>query len=336
MVLTSWASLFGTIAAMKFIDGPTVHRLADLGLLMDALEAAHRLPPPRIGRSLLQPRAGEGRAGEAFLVLPAWAPGRAMGVKMATLLPGNADFPAGPPTVQAVYQLFEGATGSPVATLDGTMLTLVKTAADSGLGARLLTRDDAEILLMIGAGALAPHLIHAHMTARPSLRRVLIWNRTPARRNTLLAELVADGVPAEAATDLAQATGTADVICAATMAIQPLIHGAALKAGTHVDLVGGFTPEMRESDDETMRRARIFVNHRGSTVGEVGDLTQPMATGVIGPDAVLGDLFDLCSGRHPGRTSKDEITLYKNGGGGHLDLFTAEFLVARAAAEHTA
>lgn len=318
---------------MRFIDGPTIERLAAFGPLMDALEAAHRAPRPLIGRSLLQLPAGKSAAGEAFLVLPAWAPGRSMGVKMATLLPGNADISDGPPTVQAVYQLFEGVTGSPVATFDGTMLTLVKTAADSGLGARLLARQDAETLLLIGAGALAPHLIRAHMTACPSLRRVLVWNRTPIRRDALVANLVAEGLPVSAAPDLEEAVGQVDVICAATMATEPLIRGAWIKPGSHVDLVGGFTPEMREADDDTVRRARIFVNYRGSTVGEAGDLTQPMTAGVIDEDSILGDLFDLCPGRRRGRTSADDITLYKNGGGGHLDLFTAEFLLARAVAE---
>jgi len=319
--------------AMRFVDGPTIGRLAAFGPLMDALEAAHRAPRPRIGRALLRPPDGEDEDGAAFLVLPAWAPGRSMGVKMATLLPRNAHIPNGPPTVQAVYQLFEGVTGSPVATLDGTMLTLVKTAADSGLGARLLAREGAETLLMIGAGALAPHLIRAHMTARPSLNNILVWNRTPVRRDALVANLVAAGLPAKAAPDLERAVGQADVICAATMATEPLIRGAWLRPGVHVDLVGGFTPEMREADDDTMRRARIFVNYRGSTIGEVGDLTRPMTAGVIDGDSVLGDLFDLCPGCRPGRISADDITLYKNGGGGHLDLFTAEFLLARADAE---
>jgi ornithine cyclodeaminase len=314
---------------MRVIHGESVHRLLDYALLVEALAAAHREAPPLIGRSLLIPPEGAGRAGEGFLVLPAWAHGRAFGVKMVTILPGNALLADGPTSVQATYQLFEGRTGQPVAVLDGTALTLRKTAADSGLGAKLLAREEVRNLLMIGAGALAPHLIGAHLAVRPSLERVLVWNRSAPRRDRLLAELAARGVPAEGADDLEAAIREADVISAATMATEPLVRGAWLKPGTHVDLVGAYQPTMREADDEAVRRARIHVDFRGSTVDEAGDLTQPLAAGVIGEADVLGDLFDLCQGRAPGRRTAEEITLYKNGGGSHLDLFSAEFLVQR-------
>ncbi|HSA83146.1 MAG TPA: ornithine cyclodeaminase, partial [Geminicoccaceae bacterium] len=280
-----------------------------------------------------EPPQGAGWIGEGFLVLPAWAHGRAFGVKMVTIVPGNAELEDGPPTVQAVYQLFEGVTGRPVAVIDGTALTLRKTAADSGLGAKLLARGDAKTLLMIGAGALAPHLIGAHLAVRPSLARVMVWNRSAPRRDRLLAELAQQGFPAEASDDLEAAVRTADVISAATLASEPLVRGAWLRPGTHVDLVGAYTPQMREADDEAMRRAGVHVDYRGSTVGESGELIQPIASGAITEQDVLGDLFDLCQGRTLGRRAADEITLYKNGGGSHLDLFTAEFLLRQLAGE---
>jgi len=313
---------------MLMIDGDTVHRLLDYAELVDALAMAHRETPPAIGRALLENPAAR-RAGEAFLVLPAWAFGRAFGVKMVTILPENALRGDGLPTVQAVYQLFDGRDGRPVAAIDGTALTLRKTAADSALGARLLARSDARTLVMIGAGALAPHVIRAHLAVRPAIDRVLIWNRTPDRRNTLIAALADEGIPVEAAYALEPAVRQADIVAAATMADRPLIEGAWLRDGCHVDLIGGFTPAMREADDEAVRRAAIFVDYRGSTVGEVGDLTQPMAAGVIGESDIRGDLFDLCQGRVTGREDDRAITLYKNGGGAHLDLFTAEALAAR-------
>ena len=317
---------------MRIIDAAAVYALSPFGPLIEALAEAHRQVRPETGRVLLSPPAESGHGEEDFLVLPAWAPGRALGVKMASIFPQNVDAGEGLPTVQAAYQLFDGRNGSPLAVIDGTALTLRKTAADSGLGARLLARADAEVLLMVGAGALAPHLIAAHLTARPSIRRVLLWNRSAPRRDHLLRELTEEGVPVELAEDLETSVPQADVVCAATMATAPLVRGAWLKEGAHLDLVGGFTPAMREADDEAVRRSRVFVDYRGSTVGEAGDLTQPMAAGVISEDGVLGDLFDLCGGRHPGRQSETEITFYKNGGGGHLDLFTAEFLVRQAAA----
>ena len=278
----------------------------------DAFERAHRDDPPRVGRVCLEPPAGTRPAGEGFLIHPSWAPGRAFGVKMVTILPDNAGRDDGLPPIQAVYQLFDGETGAPTMIIDGTALTLWKTAADSALGSRLLSREDAGTLLMVGAGALAPHLITGHLAARPSLNRVLIWNRTRSRCEDVIGQLDRD---VEIVDDLN-----------AAMATEPLVRGKYLKPGTHVDLVGGYTPTMREADDETMRRARIYVNYLGATVGEVGDLTQPMAAGVIKETDILGDLFTLCQKRVAGRQNDDNITVYKNGGGGHLDLFTAEHL----------
>ena len=311
---------------MRFLDEAAVHRLAPYGPLVDALAEAHRQAPPLVGRALLKPAPESDCADQSFLVLPAWSPGRAWGVKMATIVPGNAEVADGPPTVQPVYQLFDGATGSPAAAIEGTALTLRKTAADSALGARLLAREDVRTMLMIGAGALAPHLIEAHMTVRPSIGRVLIWNRSVGRRDAQLVDLRNRGFPIEPVDDLEAAVRQADVISAATMATEPLIQGGWLKPGTHVDLVGGFTPEMREADDEAVRRSLVFIDFPGSTIGEAGDITQPMANGVLSEADIQGDLFDLCQGRRPGRRGDEEITLYKNGGGGHLDLFTAEFL----------
>lgn len=317
---------------MRFLDAAAVLALSPFGPLIEALAEAHRQARPEIGRVLLSPAAETGHGEEGFLVLPAWAPGRVLGVKMASVFPQNVAAGEGLPTVQAAYQLFDGRNGRPLAVIDGTVLTLRKTAADSGLGAKLLAREDAEVLLMIGAGALAPHLIEAHRTARPSIRKFLIWNRSAERRDHLVAQLRDEGLAVEVADDREAAVRAADVICAATMATEALVAGAWLKPGAHLDLVGGFTPEMREADDEAVRRSSVFVDYRGSTLGEAGDLTQPMEAGVLSETDVLADLFDLCQGRHPGRRNEDEITFYKNGGGGHLDLFTAEFLIRQDAA----
>jgi len=310
---------------MRFVNAGEVHSNLTYPALMDAFERAHRHEPPRIGRSCLEPPVGTRPAGEGFLVHTTWAPGRAFGTKMATILPDNNQRDDDLPTIQATYQLFDGETGSPTLTIDGTALTLWKTAADSALGSRLLSREDARTLLMVGAGSLAPHLITAHLAARPNLNRVMIWNRTTSRCDGVVSQLDRD---IEIVEDLNAAVSKADVISVATMATDPLILGTYLKPGAHVDLVGGYTPTMREADDETLRRARIYVNYRDATVGEVGDLTQPMEAGVIAEADILGDLFDLCQKRVAGRQNVDDLTVYKNGGGGHLDLFTAEHLAS--------
>src|SRR6185437_14097374 len=209
-------------------------------------------------------------------------------------------------------------------------LTLRKTAADSALGALYLARANAATLLMVGAGRQAPHQIMAHRAARPSLRRILVWNRSPAKAQALAASPVLAGI-AVAVDDLAAAAATADIICCATMATAPLIRGAWLRPGTHLDLVGGYTNEMREADDEAARRGGVFVDSRWFTIGQCGDITGPMASGALAADGIAGDLFDLCAGRHPGRRDPEEITLFKNAGGAHLDLMTARHALARCA-----
>jgi ornithine cyclodeaminase len=158
---------------------------------------------------------------------------------------------------------------------------------------------------------------------------VLVWNRTPERAATLAATLRADGVVAEATADLEGAVRGAHVVTTATRSHTPLIRGAWLRPGTHLDLVGGYTPETREADDEAARRARIFVDRRESAFDGVGDILQPIASGAIRREDVLGDLYDLVGGAVPGRRSGDDVTLFKNAGGGHLDLMTAQAVMAQ-------
>ena len=312
---------------MKTIDAAQVDALLDYPALLDALEAGHRAGIDEAERLLLEQRSPGGSANH-FLIWPAWRHGEALGIKLVTSFPDNAS--AGLPTVQAVYVLFEGTHGSPSALIDGTAMTPWKTAADSALGARFLARADARSLLMVGAGVMAPHLIRAHLTARPSIRRVTLWNRTRDAAARLTETLALDGVEIALGKDLETAVRSAEVISCATGATAPLIQGAWLQPGTHLDLVGGFTPEMREADDEACRRARIYVDSRWFTIGCVGDLTAPMESGAITEDDILGDLFQLSRGEVTGRTGPQDITLYKNAGGAHLDLMTARLIAARA------
>jgi ornithine cyclodeaminase len=312
---------------MRFIDAAQVDALLDYPALLEALEAGHRAGIDEAERLLLEQRSPGGTANH-FLIWPAWRYGEALGIKLVTSFPDNAS--AGLATVQAVYVLFDGERGQPAALIDGTALTPWKTAADSALGARFLAREDARSLLMVGAGVMAPHLIRAHLTVRPRIRHVAIWNRTSERAQRLARDLALEAIEVALAEDLEAAARAADVISCATGATAPLIRGAWLQPGTHLDLVGGFTPEMREADDEACRRARIHVDSRWFTIGCVGDLTAPMASGAISETDVLGDLFQLCRGEARGRQSPQDITLYKNAGGAHLDLMTAQHIAARS------
>jgi ornithine cyclodeaminase len=174
---------------------------------------------------------------------------------------------------------------------------------------------------MIGAGALAPHLIAAHAAVRP-IREVVVWNRTAEAARRLAASLDRPGLSVTASDDREAAVGGADIVSAATMTRDPLVRGAHLKLGTHVDLVGAFTPEMREADDEAVRRATVFVDTRAG-MRESGDIAEPLASGALTEAGIAGDLHELARGAVPGRRSADEITLFKSVGNAIEDLAAA-------------
>ena len=313
---------------MRAVPAGEVHRLLDYPSLVEALKRFHLGDiDEAIDVQLAQPAPAGGE--NVFLALPAWRRDEALGVKLVTVFPDNERCGSGLPSVQGVYALFDGRNGEPLALIDGTTLTLRKTAGDSATGASFLARRDADTLLMVGAGAMAPHLVMAHAAIRPSISRALIWNRTPERARRLADDLEVEGVSIEATDDLERAARAADVISCATMATEPLIEGVWLKPGAHLDLVGSFRKHMRESDDDCVRRARIYMDSRMFTLGRVGDVAQPMESGAMTEDDVVGDLFDLSRGLCEGRRTADEITLFKNSGGGHLDLAAARFLMER-------
>ena len=309
---------------MLVIGGDDVHRVCAWPALVAALHTAHLGPRPLIGRCTLE--ADQDGVTQTYFNVPAFLPGIAMGTKLATILPDNVRRFAGIPAVQALYALFDGDDGSPSVIIDGTALTYRKTAADSALGSRLLSREDARVLLLVGAGSLAPYLAHAHRAVRPSLTELLVWNRSEHRATRMAQALRADGIAARSVTGLEQAARAADIVSCCTAATAPLLEGAWLKPGCHVDLVGGFTPTMRECDDATVLRARLFVDEASINIDACGDLIDPIRRGVIARGKVEADLYDLCRAKQELDRRPEEITLFKNGGGGHLDLFTALFV----------
>ena len=309
---------------MLVVDSDDVHRICAWPALVAALRASHRGPRALIARASIE--AEVRGVTQTYFNLPAFLPGVAMGTKIATILPDNPTRFNGMPAVQALYALFDGQDGRPALMIDGTALTYRKTAADSALGSQLLSRDDARVLLMVGAGGLAPYLARAHLAIRPALERVLVWNRTGARAEAMAAALRQDSVDVAAVSDLAAAVRHADIVSCSTASTAPLVEGAWLRPGAHLDLVGGFAPAMRECDDDAVRRARLFVDEASINLETCGDLIDPIRRGVIPRAKVEGDLYDLCRpdwalDRRPG-----DVTLFKNGGGGHLDLFTALFI----------
>jgi len=272
-------------------------------------------------------------AASTLLLMPAWTDFSAstegfIGVKIVTVSPDNNAL--GKPAVMGLYLLLDGRTGEPLAMIDGQRLTQWRTACASALAASCLARQDASRLLVIGAGALSTFLARAHCAVRP-IRSIRIWNRTAANAERVAQSLRAEGLDAAIATDLDAALGEADIVSSATISSEPLVRGARLKPGTHVDLVGGFTPAMREADDEAIARSRVYVDTRAGATKEAGDIVQPLASGVLAADAIQGDLFDLTRGQKPGRGSADEITLFKSVGAALEDL-AAGIAVYRASA----
>ncbi len=312
---------------MRIFDGAAVDAALSYPALVDTLEAAFAngaLAPPRHHHAI----ALDGRPEATLLIMPAWeasAPGspsagRYMGLKAVTVYPDNAAA-HGKPAVLGSYLLMSAQTGETLAVMDATRLTAWRTAAASALASRHLSRPDASSLLMVGAGALAPFLVRAHASVRP-IRQVRVWNRSRAGAEALVASLAGSGIAATIADELDAAVAEADIVSAATLSSQPLIQGAWLRPGTHLDCVGAFRPSMRETDDEVVRRARIFVDTEAA-FAEAGDIMQPLQSGVIGTKAVLGELADLCRGAVQGRTSPADITFFKSVGTSIEDLAAA-------------
>lgn len=304
---------------MRFIGADDIRRVLNFPALIAALDDAHRRPPMEVQDGFL------GSEGEQYFVRHAVDRGRSMASKLITSFPANLAKGV-LPAVQAVCVLFDGTDGRPLAVLDGTEITAWRTAADSALGARYLAPAAPETLLVVGAGVMSRWLVRAHRTVRPSIRRVLVWNRTAARAAEVAATLTREGIAADAALDLDAAVAGADMITCCTRSHAPLVKGALLRPGAHLDLVGGYTPATREADDEAVRRARVYVDRMHSAFAGVGDILQPIASGVLRKEDIVGELSDLASGRVPGRRADGEITLYKNAGGAHLDLMTCDLV----------
>ncbi|MBN9090980.1 MAG: ornithine cyclodeaminase family protein [Reyranella sp.] len=312
---------------MRILSAEDVDAALDDLALIDHLEAAFRAGAEVPLRHHHHLPTG------TLLLMPAWSP-RHVGIKLVTVFPDNAKRSL--PSVFGQYALLDGSTGQPVALLDGTMLTKRRTACASGLAARYLAPHDAERLLMIGTGALAPNLIRVHAKVRP-IREVMIWGRRQSRAEALARHLAASlptavgrPIAVRAVADRKAAIGEADVISCATLSREPLVEGDWLREGQHIDLVGAYTPEMRESDDKAVWRARVYIDTRQGALKEAGDIVQPIKNGTIDEDDVIADLFELARGEQTGRLAGDtsSITLFKSVGTALEDLAAAELAVA--------
>jgi alanine dehydrogenase len=261
-----------------------------------------------------------------LLLMPAWSK-EWTGLKTVVVKADNAALNL--PTVQANYLLIDNATGETVAMMDGTELTRRRTAAASALAASYLARADASTLVLVGAGALGAHFVRAHAAVR-SITRVFIHNRSMAKAEALCAELMADGFEVSAASDLEKAVREADIVSCITTSTEPVVRGAWLKPGTHVDLAGAFKPTMRETDGDVVAKARVYVDTREGALSEAGDLLQAREEGKFDFSLVQGDLFDLCRRTVKGRQAASEITLFKSCGTALEDLAAAIMVYLRS------
>jgi ornithine cyclodeaminase/alanine dehydrogenase-like protein (mu-crystallin family) len=303
---------------MKIVDAEETERALPFATLLPALREMFVggcvVPPRHHHRIALDPEPDA-----TLLLMPAWKAHDALGVKILNVFPGNAG--KGLPGLYSVYCLFDAERGTPIALLDGNVLTARRTAAVSALAASYLARPEADRLLVVGAGRIASLLPQAYREVR-AIRRVSVWNPTQTAAQALVARLRTLDFDASVAPDLETAVRSADMVTCATLSTQPLVQGDWLHPGIHLDLIGSFTPEMRETDDDAIRRSTVFVDTK-TALAESGDLLFPLQSGAFTAARLAATLSDLCAGRHPGRRATQELTLFKAVGTAMSDLAAA-------------
>jgi alanine dehydrogenase len=313
---------------MLVLSAEQILQSTSLPKLIDSLQEAFCKQYVAPGRQLVSiPSGSEGRL---LLFMPAFDKQSGAGaVKLSTVCPANPS--QGIPTIQAVIVVFS-ANGTPVAVLDGTVVTRLRTGAASALASRYLSRTDSSHLVIIGTGALAPMMAAAHCAVRP-ITRISVCGRRPEKSNATVASirsLVSGDIDVQVSQSTSAAVAAADIVSCSTSSVAPVLEGKWLRPGTFVDLVGSFSPAKRESDDEVVRRSRIFVDTIEGALTEAGDILDPLERGVIDRKKIEGELADLTCGRASGRRNVDEIILFKSVGTAIEDLAAAELVLSAA------
>jgi ornithine cyclodeaminase len=320
-------ALITKVLPMQFIDKQTIEQHFDFAELINRLRAAfaestvevpmrhhHDYPNP--------PEADD----STLLLMPAWDPGKDLGVKMVTVSPNNGAYDL--PSIQGLYLLFDAHKGYCKCLMDAKSITAFRTAATSALASSYLSRQDSRSLLMVGTGALSPMLIKAHATVR-DLDQVYIWGRSIEKAQAVKDQLKDENFNVEVVETIEQGIEKADIISVATLSKTPLIEGRWLKPGQHLDMVGAYKPDMREADDQCLLRSRIFIDHYAGALKETGDIVIPVAQGTIEPSDIQADLFELTKGAKQGRQTVDEITFFKSVGHALEDLVAATLIEER-------
>ncbi len=285
---------------------------------IQALRAGHQLPKAEIADIFLGPPTA------TLLSRAAFIEGFGYGVKAVTVMDGNKAL--GLPTVQGAMMLYTPDSGALSAIIESRLITEIKTCSDSVLGAQLLARPASKRLLIVGAGAIAEGLVRAYHAIFPALEQIAIWARRPQQTQAIVERSANLDVAVVVADDLPEYARTADIISTATLAREPILKGKWISPGTHVDLIGAFKADMREADDDLIARGSLFVDSRDTTLHHIGELMIPLARGVIQETDIKADLYDLIGMAKPARISDGEVTVFKNGGGAHLDLMIADYI----------
>lgn len=304
---------------MKFIEAKEIAEHTPYAALVDALEHA-------FASSFESPKRAHyevGGGGSTMLVMPCWVDDDCFGLKTVSVVPLNAG--RGLPTVSGIYQLFDAKDGRLLALMDAAELTARRTAAASALASRYLSRPDSRRLLMVGTGKLAPYFIEAHAAVR-SIEEVMVYGRDQTKRQAVCEAVRPLGFDAQPVDSLPDAAGNADIISSATTSKTPVVLGEWLGKGVHLDLVGAYKPDMREVDGAAVSKACVFVDTFGGVMGEGGDILQAIGEGMFNQADIKADLAALCTGQHEGRTSDDEITLFKSVGAAIEDFAAAKLL----------
>jgi ornithine cyclodeaminase len=312
-------------SAMRFVTAEEIHAALHYPELIQSLRSAFAagtiVTPTRHHHSFNNPNA---KVESTLLLMPSWIEGDDLGVKMVIVSPENGEINL--PSIQGQYLLHNATTGVLKMILDAKALTTIRTAATSALASSYLSNPQSQSLLMIGTGALAPELIKAHTAVRP-IQQVFVWGRSFAKATALCDQLKNQSFSISPIVNIGDKIHDVDIVSCATLSASPLVLGSELQSGQHIDLVGAYRTDMRESDDAAISKALLFIDHDGA-LREAGDMCIPLKNGIIKSTAIQADLFQLCSGAKKGRTKKDSITLFKSVGHALEDLVAAK-LVAK-------
>lgn len=311
---------------MNFVSGERIAELFDYQEFLPQLSSAFCDEYVVPQRHHYHYENGQGPNPSTLLIMPAWSQGNYVGVKTVTVSPYNGDFDL--PSIQGTYSLINATNGLIEAQLDAKSLTVKRTAAASALASSFLSRKDSESLLMVGTGALSAELIKAHCAVRP-IKKVWIWGRSLKKVKTVIDRLNLPNVECNTIATIEAGIKVADIVSVATLSPDPLVFGKWLRPGQHLDLVGAYRPDMRESDDEVVKKASLFVDSIPAALEEAGDLAIPLKEGIIKKEDIKADLFALCHGKQKGRNSSEEITLFKSVGHALEDLAAALYLIKK-------